>query len=135
MSAYKERQLSMNDQGCLVDALKELKLEPVVHKTPQQLEDYVGKRRPDKAEIILPRKTLNSMSNDIGFALQDGKFKAIISQYDSSIGYGEKWLKDITAKYTEIKAKKTAKMLNLRPIGRRVLPNGRIQLQYQKVGA
>ena len=77
----------MTDEATLLQALAELgytsqKVE--VHKTAQALMDYHGLRRPEKAHIIIRRRNTGaSASNDIGFVrLDNGAFKAIVSEYD-----------------------------------------------------
>lgn len=73
-----------------------------VHDTPQSLIGYQGDRRVQKANIIVRRKYVGSMSNDIGFLKQDnGTYKLIISEYDVGI----KKAKDFTERLKQLYGK------------------------------
>lgn len=83
--------------------------EVVEHDKPVQLEGYHGDKREQKAEIVLPRRSVGSASNDIGFAKQsDGSYKAIISDFDRS-KHNDKWLGTLTKNYATKKVMKEAK--------------------------
>lgn len=102
MSAYAEFETVMREERYLLECLKLLGFEPENHKEAVALIDYCGHERPDKAHIVIPRKQLNQGSNDIGFVRgADGRYTAILSQYDRQIGFNEKWLGKISQKYKE----------------------------------
>ena len=67
MSAYNEIDTEITDRDCLVEALQELGHVVQVHETPVQLEGYHGDKRQQRADVIIPRRHVGSMSNDIGF--------------------------------------------------------------------
>jgi Protein of unknown function (DUF1257) len=102
MSAYGEFDTVMRDERYLLECLKALGFEPEIHKEPVALIDYCNRARPDKAHIVIPRGQLNKGSNDIGFLRgQDGRYSAILSQYDRQIGFNEKWLGKVSQRYKE----------------------------------
>jgi len=74
----------MDDQECLIKALKELGYNPEVFEEAKHLYGYQGDKREQKAHIIIPRKQIGNASNDLGFEKVDGKFVMHISQYDKS---------------------------------------------------
>jgi hypothetical protein len=110
MSKFDDYQTLMNDQDCLVESLGSLGRKTVLAKDQvngDPLFGYEGAQRPERAQVILPRKTLSGASNDIGFRRKEnGNFTAVVSQYDSSIGYGKEWLGKVSRVYLEKKAVK-----------------------------
>lgn len=108
MSAYRTEQTEFHDQECLAEALQGMGLQPKVHANAVQLEDYVGKKRPETAEIVISRKNVPGASNEIGFKRQtDGSFQAIVSQYDQRTW--KKWQPSLKRDYAERKAIKMAR--------------------------
>jgi hypothetical protein len=74
-----------------------------VHETAQPLYGYKGDRRPEKAEIIIRRKYVGHLSNDLGFAFskETGAYEALISDYDRSReGYHQGWLAKLTQRHS-----------------------------------
>jgi len=110
MSKFDDYQTKMDDRDCLVESLGTLGHKPVLAKDQikgGQLYGYQGDARAQRAHVILPRKTLSGSSNDIGFRRnEDGTFTAVVSQYDSQIGYGKEWLAKVGKTYLEKKAVK-----------------------------
>jgi hypothetical protein len=134
MSAFRNNQTNMRDTECLEGALKDVGCKPEIHKAPQHLYGYQGDKRSQTAEIIIPRKTISSVSNDIGFKKQtDGSYLAIISEYDTN-EYGPKWLEKVQKAYGVRKVKKMADDLGLEFEEKRDLKSGQVQLQYAQVG-
>jgi hypothetical protein len=88
MSAYQVfDSIQFRDRECLLQALEAIgygqdKVE--VHDRPQTLYGYHGDARPEKAEVIIRRRHVGRASNDVGFALKDGAYVPIISEYDRS---------------------------------------------------
>lgn len=135
MSAFRNNATSMRNQKDLIGALQDVGCSPEVHASPQNLIGYRGDKRKQKAEIIIPRKTISSVSNDIGFAKQeDGTFLAIISEYDTN-EYGPKWLEKVQLAYGVRQVKKLAGNLDLEFEAKRDLTTGDIQMQYVQRGA
>ena len=82
MSEYHEVELEVNDQECIIDALKDLNYKPQVHENPVNLFGFQGDQRSQKAHIILPKSQVGGASNDIGFEKVNGKYIMRISEFD-----------------------------------------------------
>lgn len=69
------------------------------HDEPRVLYGYQGDARPERAEVIVRRRYVGPVSNDIGFARQpDGSFQAIISEVDRH-RYDDAWLRGLGQAY------------------------------------
>jgi hypothetical protein len=108
MSHFVECQTQIRDLASLRLALQEMgwaENEIEVHPGPVALYGYRGDRRPEQAEVIIPRQFVGKSSNDIGFARQaDGTWSAIISEYDQRQQgrrgpYDQAWLGRLTQAY------------------------------------
>ena len=112
MSAFIRNTTCIRDINLLKDALKENGYPEVeVNEEAQNLYGYHGDKRDDKAELIIRRKHIGSVSNDIGFKKnKDGNYDAIISQYDSS-KHNSVWLNKVKSTYTTLMVKKTMKSM------------------------
>lgn len=120
MSSYNEIQTEYSDQQCLVDALKELGYQPQVSEKAQHLEGYHGDQRSQTAEIIIPRRQVGGASNDVGFKRNaDGKFTAIISDYDRGSNFGVKKQAELKKLYAEKMAIKQGKANGLKFMGKK----------------
>jgi hypothetical protein len=100
MSHFTRVRTTLRDVDVLVTALREVGLGPIeIHETPQTLYGYQGDAREEKAEVIVRRRYIDPMSNDLGFARgPDGAFDAIISGYDGR-RFGRDWLARLTRAY------------------------------------
>lgn len=102
MSAYGEFETTIREQRFLVEGLIEMGYRVETHPEGAALIGYHGDERPERAQIVIRRSQLDSASNDIGFAREkDGRFRAIVSEYDRSIGYNDKWLGKVQQHYKE----------------------------------
>lgn len=131
MSAYHSYELDVTDQDCLVEALEEQGFKPVVNEQGQHLEGYQGDKRKQVAQVVIPRKQVGGVSNDIGFAKdENGKYQAVISEFDRS-KYNEKWLNKIKQAYAAKKAVKLARAAGMTLAGQRTIktPTGQ-KLQF-----
>lgn len=114
MSEYTTVELEINDPECLKTSLTELGYVFEEHETAQNLYGYQGDKRQQKAHIIIRRKNVGSMSNDVGFLRkEDGSYELIISEFDSS--GSKKQAKNLTQVLKQVyathKIKKKAKAL------------------------
>ena len=109
MSHYMKIKTKIKSQDSLVKALckmgyKENQIE--VHEEATCLYGYQGDARKDKANIIIRRKNVGSMSNDIGYRrTEDGTFEAVISQYDSN-KHNKAWQEGVEMHYGVEQTKK-----------------------------
>jgi Protein of unknown function (DUF1257) len=132
MSAYASLETQYKDRECLVAALGDVGYNQIeVHDEAQNLIGYHSDVRPEKANVIVRRKFVGQAANDIGFVKnQDGRFSAIISQYDSH-KHNAKWLDGLKKNYTERVVVKEAKRQGLKLHSRTVV-NGKVVVKYLK---
>lgn len=101
MSHYSRVKTSLTDMDCLVEALKDLGYKSVeVHSEPAGLYGYQGDLRRETAHVIVRRKHVGTVSNDLGFFRgPNGTFEAIISDYDRSQGLNAAWMTRLLRSY------------------------------------
>src|ERR1022692_4804250 len=79
----------MSEERYLVEGLTAMGYRVEVHAEGAALVGYHGDERRETAHVIIRRAQLDSASNDIGFVRgKDGRYQAILSEYERSIGYG-----------------------------------------------
>jgi Protein of unknown function (DUF1257) len=100
MSHFTRVRTKLRDPDLLVKALTAVGFTTVeAHDSPQTLYGYHGDARPERAEVIVRRRHIGRLSNDIGFRRrEDGDFEAIISDYDRS-SYNRAWLTKVARAY------------------------------------
>ena len=100
MSHFTTLQTQITDVKALRAALADLGFGDVeVHDRAQHLYGYRGDEREQTAEVIVRRKHLGWLSNDLGFKRNaGGTFDAIISNYDRR-KYSQEWLDRLTQRY------------------------------------
>ena len=134
MSKYVELRTSVTDERYLVEALQELGYQPEVCREGRSLVGYRGYKRDEQAQIIIPRRQLDSASNDIGFARdKSGVYQAIVSEYDRGIGFDDAWLGRLVQVYKERQTMAVAKTKGYVFKGKDVIdtPQGKkIQLRF-----
>jgi len=102
LSKYEETATEIRQSGHLITALRELGLRAEFHPAGANLVGYEGQERPERAQVIVRRNQIGTASNDIGFARKPGgTFAAVLSEYDRSIGFDEKWLGRVHQLYKE----------------------------------
>ncbi|NUU25223.1 MAG: DUF1257 domain-containing protein [Streptomycetaceae bacterium] len=100
MSHFTRVRTALRDPELLVTALASLGFTAVErHDDPQTLYGYRGDARPERAQVIIRRRHVGRLSNDIGFRRgDDGTFEAVISDYDRS-RYDRAWLTKLARAY------------------------------------
>ena len=103
MSLYCSVETQFKNQNALVAALMETdqwtKDQIETHEVAQNLFGYKNDQRIEVAHIIIRRRDMSSMSNDMGFIRNtDGTYSAIISEFDKS-KYNDAWLKQLKGNY------------------------------------
>lgn len=102
MSKYGQLETVLRDQTFLVAALREMGYQPEIHTGGDRLFGYQGDPRSEVAHVIIRRSELQPASNDIGFArIADGRFTALLSEYDQAVGYDRAWLGRVQQAYKE----------------------------------
>lgn len=138
MSHYLKFETQITDQEALVKALcrcqsrmnkKEFtKAQIESLEKPEHLEGFHGDTRPEVAHVILRRRYVGDSSNDIGFVRnKDGKYEAIISEFDKSF-YNADWNSKL---YTYYNVEKSKMELDSRGVKytEQIDDKGRIQLR------
>lgn len=133
MSRYATVKTEFKDDRALVDALVETgkwAIEQIeIHHEPQNLLGYRGDQRKEKANIIIRRKNIGRVSNDIGFLKEkDGNYKAIISEYDAHVKYGSQWVNQLKGNYAFHKLRRDQESRG-RTVSRTRCPNGRQRIE------
>lgn len=141
MSEYHSVKTAFKDPEALVESLKEVRvgvdnIEVEVHDTAQPLLDFRGHQTKylmqdgDRANIIVRRKYVKGMSNDLGFYRnEDGSYTALISEYDSGVGCTPEWMISLKKVYGEKVLLKTAKKMGLKYLGTEI-KNGKKQIKW-----
>jgi hypothetical protein len=134
MSKYAELETVLSNEQFFLEGLRDLGYTPEVAPDGQALVGYLGDQRNERANIIIRRNQLDSASNDIGFARgPDGTFRAIISEYDRSIGFDDAWLGRLAQAYKERQTMSAAKAKGYVFKGREVVqtPQGKtVRLRF-----
>jgi hypothetical protein len=100
MSHFTTLRTQIADTKALCRALADLGFNNVeVHEGVQHLHGFRGDERVQTAEVIVRRKHLGWLSNDLGFKRNaGGTFDAIISDFDRR-KYSQEWLDRLTQRY------------------------------------
>lgn len=134
MSKYEELKTVLAEERYLIEALQDLGYAPEVCREGTALYGYLGDERRERAQIIVRRRQLDSASNDIGFARDEGGvYRALISEFDRSIGFNDVWLGRIAQTYKERQTMAVAKAKGYVFKGRQVIdtPQGKkVQLRF-----
>jgi hypothetical protein len=134
MSKFQEMRTVISHEGYLIEALKEMGYTPEVCAEGSALFGYMGDERPERAQVIIRRRQLDSASNDIGFRRDEsGVYRAIISEYDRGIGFDEAWLGRIAQAYKERQTMAVAKAKGYVFQGRQVVETTqgkKVQLRF-----
>ena len=102
MSKYEETTTVLTNSDYLIAALSELGFECEFRPAGAHLIGFEGRERPETAHVIIRRHQIGEASNDIGFAQKpNGTFAALLSEYDRSIGFDEKWIGRVHQIYKE----------------------------------
>lgn len=102
MSHFTTLSTQITDRDALIRALADLGFSEQKLKVtdrPVPLEGFLGDRREQLAEVIIPKKHVGRLSNDIGFErIEDGTYRAWISEFDRP-RYGDAWLDRLYSRY------------------------------------
>jgi hypothetical protein len=125
----------MTDAGALVKALGDMGFQNVeVHATAQHLQGVGGTTRPQAAEVIIRRKHVGWLSNDIGFQRgPNGSFAAVISDYDLK-WYSAEWLDRLSQRYAYHVARAKLEEKGFALVSEQTQANGQIHLVLRRMG-
>ena len=127
MSHYTTIQTEFTDAQVLEEAVHDLGF-PVETGRSLPLYDYAGRQTGQKADLVIRRKHLTSVSNDIGFRKVGDQYKAIISDYDEVQVRKGDFLRELTQKYNYLKVKKEVARQGLKLIKEKSHVDGTIEL-------
>lgn len=133
MSHYATVATEITDVDALTAALAEVQPNwqgHILHvPSGTHLYGYQGDRRPQRAHVVVRREYVSRSSNDIGFQLgEDGKYRALLSDYDRSIGFGKEWLGKVVQSYAKHVVLKHARLSGLRVSGTEARADGSIRM-------
>ncbi len=134
MSHFTTLKTQITDIKALQAALADLGFKQVeVHATTQPLHGYQGDVRPQTAEVIVRRKHLGWLSNDLGFKRNSaGTFDAIISDYDRG-KYSPEWLGKLTQRYAYHVARAKLEEQGFDLVAEEKTQDGRIHLTLRRM--
>lgn len=91
---FKNRQL-------LLDTLKDIGYSEIEEGESLPLYGYQGDRRPETAEIVVRRRNVGSLSNDIGFTRTPKGYVPLVSEYDHGTVHNGRFLATLRTAYSE----------------------------------
>ena len=104
---------------------------PEIHKEAKNLFGYQGKKRDQKAHIVIPRSQVGIASNDIGFERVEKGFVLHASQFDHKWRDGER-IKTLNKKYSENKLRKEVSMTSqFNILSRKDRDDGKIEIHIR----
>lgn len=142
MSKYlNQDEMLITDQVLLVQTLQEhmkfcngVGLEVESHIDAVHLIGYQRDTRPETAEVVIRRKYVGGVANDIGFKRQaSGNFKPIISQADT-YNYNTAWTDQLAQKYGELKYEQDMYQSGYVLDSRVTQQDGSIAMEFSKMG-
>jgi hypothetical protein len=89
------------DRRLLLAALADLGYAEVEEGEALPLYGYQGDRRPETAELVVRRRHLGRLSNDLGFRRTDRGYVPVISDYDQRALLGGRFLPRLRTAYAE----------------------------------
>jgi hypothetical protein len=135
MSQFVKIRTLIREKSILAESLKQMSFPEVeVYEEPHHLFGFQGDQRADTAEVIVRRKFVGRLSNDIGFKLQEsGEYQAIISEYDRR-KYSPAWLQNLSQRYSYNLVKEQAREQSLVVEEEQELENGDIVILLSERG-
>ena len=89
------------DRRLLLAALADLGYSEVEEGEALPLYGYQGDRRTETAEIVIHRRHVGSLSNDLGFARTDQGYVPVVSEYDQRTLHSGRFLVKLRTAYNE----------------------------------
>jgi hypothetical protein len=134
VSHFTRLKTRITDRAALIKALADVGYKLVeAHDTPQHLYGYQGDKRAQAAEVIVRRRHIGSLSNDLGFRrTDDGSFEAIISRYDRR-KHSQSWLDRLTQRYAYHVARAKLQEQGFDLVSEETVKDGRIHLVLRRL--
>ena len=137
MSHYTTVDLEVRDVEAFIEALCGTWPTPLdpsqveVNADPVHLYGYQGDRREQQANVIVRRKNISPDANDIGFAINDGKATAFVSENERDGQYTSAWQGRLMQRYARNVAVKTARARGYR-VRESMTEDGSIKLELTR---
>jgi hypothetical protein len=125
VSKYAELTTILREQRFLIAALEEMGYRAELHQEGAHLIGYEGQERPEVANLVIRRCQLRPASN--------GRFVALLSEYDQAVGYDRAWLGSVQQLYKEKQTVAAAKAKGYIFKGKEVIQTAKgpqIRLQF-----
>jgi len=136
MSQYAVYKTAFSDPDALCAALADVGYGTVLRENGRVLIGYNGRPRKDAndnlmtADISVERRFVGGVSNDLGFKLVDGEYRAVISNYDRR-KHNDSWLDKLRQRYARHRAVKCAQKAGYKVKSENVV-NDVVQLTLEK---
>lgn len=102
MSKYLQfTEVVFKSRPLLLAALAALGYTQVEEGAALPLYGYEGDRRPETAELVVRRRHVGRLSNDVGFVRADGGYVPVISEFDQRTLLGGQFLVRLRTAYSE----------------------------------
>ena len=121
---------AFKDRECLLQALAECGYAEVEEGESLSLYGYQGDRRPETAQIVVGRKFIGSVSNDLGFQKTENGYVPVISEFDQRTMMRGKFLTVLRTNYNLKSAEKLARNLRGTIQRERVGSTIKIRIKY-----
>ncbi len=102
---------AFKDRECLLNALSECGYSETEEGEALSLYGYQGDRRLETAQIVVRRRFIGSVSNDLGFQKTDAGYVPVISEFDQRTMMQGKFLTSLRTHYNLKSAEKLARSL------------------------
>lgn len=120
MSHYSTIKLEIRDKQTLIQTLDAMGYKPQIFEEAQHLYGFQGDRRPQTAEVIVPRQQVGGASNDLGFKWNGQAYEMIVSDWD------RRQIGRFRYQYAKIIIQQQAQQMGL-VVTEKPLPGGTIQ--------
>jgi hypothetical protein len=135
MSEYTTVQTEITDADILRLALQDVGL-PFEEATVEadgdrnglSLVGYLGDTRPQKVQFAIRRRNLGRLSNDIGWAWDEGHFSAYLSEYDRGLSNVRQIVDQVAQRAAYHQVIKTVNEYGMMVESETVTPGGEIQV-------
>lgn len=131
MSHFTTIKTKITDAIALKKALADLGYPVVEEGYNLPLYGYQGDRRSQTADIVVRRKYISDLSNDLGFKKKGSTYEMIISEYDIDL-LGKEFIGRIMQRYAYHKVLSEAKRHNWAKVKEEKMLDGTIKLVLTK---
>lgn len=117
------------DRRLLLAALADLGYDQVEEGEALPLYGYAGDRRPETAHLVVRRRFVGRLSNDLGFVRTPQGYAPIVSEYDQRVLHGGQFLPKLRTAYSERVVDEVRR--RLRGTARRTVEGGVVKIRVR----